>query len=420
MNKSQDPIQTHGSYREIDLLDYLLIAAKKRWLFVRNLSVTCVIAALITLVLPKQYTSVATLLPPVEEQGYDVQSLFPELSVPALGISPPISQAALFVEILASRSVREGVLRRSYDYRGTQRTLLDIFTTASLELGVRKLHYCTTVIASEQGIVVIKVELPDRHLAAAVANAYVLELDRVNQEKSVSRAKNSRMYIEEQLEETERKLQSATQELATFQEQHKAISLEEQTRTAIESAGELKGKIVAKQIELGTLRLTMKPNNPQVIQAQRELEEMQKRYDELQYGDDIPLQDQKEYYIPIAQLPEVGRKLAELIREAKVQETVWQLLNQQYYQAKIQEARDTPTVQQLDVAVPAEFRSKPKRKLIVMVAGLMSLALTLFWVFAEEYYRQVGAKNKKLDRLKHYVRDDLAWGKRIYRRMIKR
>ncbi|MDZ7377887.1 MAG: hypothetical protein ONB06_00950, partial [candidate division KSB1 bacterium] len=140
------------------------------------------------------------------------------------------------------------------------------------------------------------------------------------------------------------------------------------------------GRIIAKQVELGTLRLTMRPDNPQVILAQRELEEMQARYNALQFGEDSSSGGNKEFYIPIAELPEVARQLAELIREVKVQETVWELLNQQYYQAKIQEARDTPTVQQLDRAVPPERASKPRRMVLVVIAGVLTGVLSALWV----------------------------------------
>ena len=86
-----------------------------------------------------------------------------------------------------------------------------------------------------------------------------------------------------------------------------------------------------------------------------------------------------------ARLPEVGSRLAELLRDVKVQETVWQLLNQQFYNAKIQEARDTPTVQILDAAVTPERRTRPKRKLLVIVASLLTFVFSMFWAFCLEY-----------------------------------
>jgi uncharacterized protein involved in exopolysaccharide biosynthesis len=138
--------------------------------------------------------------------------------------------------------------------------------------------------------------------------------------------------------------------------------------------------------------MTMKEANPLVIKATKELEELQREYENLQYGSgSITSLDQSksEFYLPFVQVPEIGVQLAELLREVKVQETVWELLNQQYYQAKIDEARDTPTVQVLDEAVPPEIYSWPNRKVLVIVCGLLAIVLSIFYAFTREYWRRL-------------------------------
>ncbi|MBN2357483.1 hypothetical protein JXO59_15325, partial [candidate division KSB1 bacterium] len=239
----------------------------------------------------------------------------------------------------------------------------------------------------KKGIITISVRMGTPQLAADVTNAYIEELDAVNQEKGVSRAKNSRVYIESQLRETEMKLTEATHRLADYQRGHRAISLEEQTKAAIDQVAELKGKIIAKQVEIGVMRQGMKEENPLLVRAKRELTEMQNRYDALQYGDAGV--ESKEFYLPFTQVPEVGIQLAELLREAKVQETVWELLNQQYYQTKIEEARDTPTVQALDSAVPPMHKSSPRRALLMVVFGLLSVFATIGYIFVQEYRKKL-------------------------------
>jgi uncharacterized protein involved in exopolysaccharide biosynthesis len=60
--------------------------------------------------------------------------------------------------------------------------------------------------------------------------------------------------------------------------------------------------------------------------------------------------------------------LAEFERDLQAQMLLQAYLNQQYYQAKIQEARDAPTVQVLDAAIPPVERASPKRKLMLIGA----------------------------------------------------
>ncbi|RKY78389.1 hypothetical protein DRQ12_06170 [candidate division KSB1 bacterium] len=399
-------------YEEINLWDYVQVIVRRRRMIIRNVLIAMLAIGVISLFLPKKYTAVTTLLPPEKNQAGGLWSALSASSPLAnLGITSSSSMSDVFVEILKSRTVRDAVLHKSYSLSSKRSqdkkkiTLLEYFGEDSNEKARKILSKLTTVSASSEGIITIKVELGDPQLAAQVANAYVEELDRVNREKNISRAKSSRIYIENQLKQTEKKLKQASEALAQFQKKYKAISLEEQTKTAIEKAGEIKGKILAKEVELGIALQTMKPNNAVVVRLRKELEELKKQYSQLQYGDDIPVTEQKEFYIPFAEVPEVGLELAKLTREVKVQETVWELLNQQYYQAKIQEARDTPTVQVLDEAIPPEMRSKPKRKLLVLVGGFVTLLFSIFWAFTLEYFDKLSADRESYSKVQTMYQD---------------
>ena len=379
---------------EIDILDYTNVLLRHRWMIIRNVLIVGFAVAIISLFLPRSYTARTTLLPPDENKETGILSALSGSPLSQLGITQFSSTSDLFVQILRSRTVFDDVLKRTYSFDGKDVTLLDVLEIKSLEKGRRNLADKVTVSATKEGVVQIAVELSDAQLAADVANALVEALDRVNKEKYTSRAKNSRIYIENQLQLTETKLQEASNALARFQEQFKAVALEDQTRTAIEKAGEIKGKIIAKEVELGVAMQTMKSNNVYIIQLQKEIEELKKQYNYLQFGDSLSIGNQDEFYIPFSEVPEVGLELAELIREVKVQETVWGLLNQQFYQAKIQEAKDTPTVQVLDEAVAPEFRTKPKRGILTVVSAFLAFLFSIFWAFALEFYAKIKTNPK--------------------------
>jgi hypothetical protein len=91
------------------------------------------------------------------------------------------------------------------------------------------------------------------------------------------------------------------------------------------------------------------------------------------------------------------------MRELKVQETVYQLLTSQYEQAKLAEARDTPTVQVLDPAIPAERKSRPKIRQNMMLAGVLALAFGIALAFFLEYRERMKAyanfSGQRLDRV---------------------
>ena len=94
-------------------------------------------------------------------------------------------------------------------------------------------------------------------------------------------------------------------------------------------------------------------------------------------------------FIPLGIVPEVGLQYARLFRELKLQETLMEFLLPQYEQAKIQEAKDTPTVQVLDKAVPPDLRAKPKRAIMVIMVGFISFIFCAIFVFTLEYYNRM-------------------------------
>jgi tyrosine-protein kinase Etk/Wzc len=133
--------------------------------------------------------------------------------------------------------------------------------------------------------------------------------------------------------------------------------------------------------------------NPEVVKIKQRIQEMKRHLGQMHYGKGwvLPAENhnpgapRNEIHIPFAQVPELGLELARLMRDVKVQETVYSLLTQQLEQAKIAEARDTPTVQALDTAVPADRKSKPKIKFNMAVAGITSLFVGILLAFFLEY-----------------------------------
>jgi hypothetical protein len=78
-------------------------------------------------------------------------------------------------------------------------------------------------------------------------------------------------------------------------------------------------------------------------------------------------------YPSIRKLPLLGVTYADLFRQTKIQEAVYETLTQEYELAKVQEAKETPSVKVLDVARVPEKKSYPPRLLIVIFCGFLAL-----------------------------------------------
>jgi capsule polysaccharide export protein KpsE/RkpR len=85
-------------------------------------------------------------------------------------------------------------------------------------------------------------------------------------------------------------------------------------------------------------------------------------------------------YPSIHSLPLLGAKYADFYRRAKIQETVFELLTQQYELAKVQEAKEIPSVKVLDPARIPERKSFPPRLVIMILGTFLVCAMSVVWV----------------------------------------
>jgi hypothetical protein len=100
-------------------------------------------------------------------------------------------------------------------------------------------------------------------------------------------------------------------------------------------------------------------------------------------------------YPSIRNLPLLGVKYADFYRQAKIQETVYELLTEQYELAKVEEAKETPSVKVLDPARVPEWKSSPPRLVIILVGTLFALGWSVVWVLGSARWEEVDARDPR-------------------------
>jgi uncharacterized protein involved in exopolysaccharide biosynthesis len=230
-----------------------------------------------------------------------------------------------------------------------------------------------------------------------MANFYVERLDHLVAQFGVGEAGRQRTFLTRQAARARADLDTAEETLRRFQENNRAIVLQEQTRGAIEAAAKLKGEIMAAQVQLQVMRNFATDANTEVVALRHRLDELNRQLSQMQYGDGVSRQaagqsERRDFTVPFARVPEIGLELARLTRDVKVQETLVTLLTQQTEQARLSEARDLPTVQVLDHAVPAERPSKPRLAMNLVVGGVTGALIGILLAFCGEYLQVVSRR----------------------------
>ena len=337
-----------------------LLVRWRRFIF-WNVGIVTGGALVLALVLPPWYTGVTTMLPLQDDSGgVSVSTMLRGLTIPRGEIPTQVRPGEVSVAILASRTllsqlVDEFDLRRVYRRKTMEETIKELRRHIGTEIG-------------EDGLIRLRVEDRERARAAAMANRMLELLDQFNRERRFSRGKRARIFIEQRIKQTQLDLAVAEDSLLAFQLTHKSLLLRPDESSSAELGAKLLSERIDLQMRLGIASTFASKSGP-------EMERLRLRGQEL---------DRQ-----IGKLPGLGIGMARLYRDVKVLEQVFTLLMAQYEEAKIEEARDIPTVEVLDRAIPPERKSHPIRSVIVLLGFAGSAMLAVGYVLAADYLRRV-------------------------------
>jgi capsule polysaccharide export protein KpsE/RkpR len=358
---------------------------------------------LIAFAIPKEYKSSVQLMPPDNQSNTGM--LFAALAARG-GINSGIggnglgaiagdllgikNSGALFIGILRSRTVEDRLVQR-FDLRRVYRTRLE--EDASKELAEN------TVVTEDRKSGIVKIAVTDRdpHRVAALAQAYVDELDRLVAELSTSAAHRERVFLEGRLKAVKQDLDQAAQDFSKFSSKTAAIDIKEQGRAMVEAAAILQGQLIAAESELKGLEAIYTANNVRVRSVQARITELRSQLDKLGGSSAAPKaepgSESDSLYPSIRQLPVLGVTYFDLYRRNKIQEVVYETLTQQYELAKVQEAKEIPSVKVLDAALVPENKSFPPRLLIMFLGVFFAFAGGVAWIVARVRWQRTGPED---------------------------
>jgi tyrosine-protein kinase Etk/Wzc len=328
----------------------------------------------VSLVLPRWYSASSTFLPPRESEagkGVAQLSTLLGLDIGGMGLTSSTPSTDRMIGVLKSRRLREKLV----DQFGLEKE----YRARSREHAIQKLQHHITASTTAEGLIKVEVEDRDKARAADMANALVDLLDDYNRETSVEQALRTSEFIDRSLKENDARLETASDALKAFQEQHGAVELIEQTRAAVEAAADIQAERAKLEIQRGVLSDYAGPNAPQVLELEARIREIDSRLGQIMGSEPGPYgagSDRADgVLLPLSAVPALGIELARLTRDVLVLDKMHSYLAAQLEESRIQEAKDLRTVQVVDRAVPPLRKSRPRRSLIVVLTTALAAIL---------------------------------------------
>ena len=382
--------EEHGADISEKIIELLELYWKRRILAISIIGAGIVLSVAYAFTLKNYYVSSTSLMPQDNSSPYSsMLSMFSgsgpsaSLGSEALGLSTP---SELQMSILQSRTVADAMVAR-FD-------LMNYYKAPSIELA-RKMLFGDTKIEQDKksGLITIGVTSDSPQLACKMADGYVVELNRVLTENSTSAARRERQFLEERLKQVKLDLDDSSKALSQFSTKTMTLDIPNQARSVVEGSQRLESLISEGQSQLAALRETYSEDNYRVKAIEARNAELQRQL-ELLGGATRAANSggtkRDSPYPSASELPKLGLTYSDLERNVRADEAIWESLTKQYEMARVQEAKEIPTIHVLDPAFIPSHKAGPRRSLIVYIGTLVAVFLSFIVIFGQAGWQYLG------------------------------
>lgn len=384
---------------------------KHRRMLLRVTAISFLVSVGISFAIPKQYKSTASIMPP-DQQGSSAMLLaaltahsgnLGALGGLAGGLLGGHTSTALFIDLLRSGSVSSHLIERF--------NLMHVYHNRYRIDAAKHLARCTKITEDKKsGVITIEVQDTDRARARDLAQGYLDELSNLVLRTSTSSARRERVFIEQRLQKVQANLEQAQLELSEFSSRSSTVDIKEQTRAMVDAGARVQAELLIEQSGLESMRQIYGDGNVRVHETEARIASLKAELVKMT-GSSAPLTEQEihddtgtdpfdggkkgELYPPLRQLPRLAVPYADLYRRVRVQETLFELLTQQYEMARIEEAKDVSAVSVIDAPGLAEVKSFPPRKLLTLLLTCFSFMGASAWILIRSHWSMVDVRDPR-------------------------
>lgn len=377
--KAQYLDDEHGA----NMVDVFTVLAKHKWLVIYITIGAVIFTAVISMFMPSIYLAETKFFIPSSNTTSFSAQLINEMTPIATLIGGVNLAGAgsvknnLYIEMLKSRSVRDRIIDRFDLMKGKE-------NKAREEVREALLMSMQITTDNKSGILVLGIEDKNPQRAAAMANAFIEELLKLNKNLALTEVSQRRLFLEEQLKEAKEAITKAEDAIKVFQGKTGVLMPDAQTVAEIEEIFKLRAQIAAKETQIKAMRSYFPSQNSSILRAGEELERMREQVRVLEsknIGDG--------FMVPTGKVTPVTMEYVRKLRDLKYADTLYELLQGQYQSVRLDEARDAMVVQVLEKAEPPVNASKPARIVMILFAFIIGLAVSLCAVIVIEHKQKI-------------------------------
>jgi len=275
-----------------------------------------------------------------------------DVGKPAKNVLKDDRQIDIFVSQLKSRPNTQFSVVRQSD--------IDAITQIKESLGAVEKGKAT-------GILELTLESPSPESAMQMVNEIANIYVKQNVEKKSAEAQKTLEFLEKQLPDLKKQLETATTILNDYRTQHGSIDLEIETQGVLAGVVELTTQITLLQEKRDELRQRFTESHPSVQAIDKQITRLQSQ---------MASHDKK-----IQALPETQQVILRLSRDVQVDTELYTTLLNNAQTYRVAKAGTVGDVRIIDYAVLPTEPIKPKKPLIVAVAFILGLILGIAMAF---------------------------------------
>jgi len=366
--------------KSLNIVDILLIILKwKRFLIITTSIIGIISIVLYFFVFHLIYLSSSTIKSSGKSGGLfsALDQLANLSSIEDLSLTGKSTELATYEEIITSRRCLEPLivkfnLMERDDYRYME-DAIKAFKENQLFLDEDKIA----------GTLEIGVYDKDPVLAKEMTDFLISELDKINIEINVSKARSNREFIEKRYYQAKEDLTKAEDTLKSFQIIY-GVAPDLQIKAAAQSAFTLEAELKTEEVKLDILKKILSPDQLEVKTQEAKINSLRNRIGEIRNSTNL------NDFLSLGNSPQIAMDFLRLQRGVEIQTKILTFLLPVYEQAKIEEKRETPTIIVLDKPVIAERKTKPKRLTMVLISIVGSfIVLSVCTVIYETSYKNL-------------------------------